>query len=121
MSTGRRYEKENPETGRFRDFDGYIFSMSGEQDTVIIQCFTGTCLEAFQQVIDGQTIPFFSLNIQDNMSAVHHQGAVAQIQSILHVMGNHQRGNLMLGNHIPGDFQHLFRCCRVKGCGMFIQ
>ena len=94
---------------------------SGQQDAVVIQIFPGSCPEALQQAGHGQSGPLLPPDVQNDVPGVHHQGAVAQLQSLVHIVGDHKGGDPVLRYHLPGDPQHLFGGAGVQGGGVLIQ
>ena len=42
-------------------------------------------------------------------------------QGLMHVVGDHQAGDLFLGHDALGQLQHLLRRGRVQGCGVLVQ
>ena len=45
-----------------------------------------------QEVFDGQPLLFLALDIEDDIALVHHDQAVPVMDSVPHIMRNHQRG-----------------------------
>ncbi len=83
--------------------------------------FPGSRLEALQQVGHSQSGPLLPPDVQNDVPRVHHQGAVAQFQSLVHIVGDHEGGDFMLGYHFPGDLQHLFCGTRVQSGSVLVQ
>jgi len=43
-----------------------------------------------EKVIDGEPLLFLAGNIIDDLSLMHHHGAGAQVEGLLHTVGNHE-------------------------------
>ena len=41
-------------------------------------------------------LPLFSAHVQDDIAVGHHQGPIAQLQGLAHVVGDHHAGDLFL-------------------------
>ena len=59
--------------------------------------------------------------VQHDAAMVHHQRAVAQGKGIVHVVGDHQAGDVVLRHDLFGQIQHLFRRGGVQSGGVFVQ
>lgn len=55
------------------------------------------------------------------MAPVHHQRAVAKLQGLVHIVGDHESGDMVFRDGLTGDFQHLFCRGGVQSGGMLIQ
>ena len=61
-----------------------------------------------QQSVHGHIVPFFPLQGENDRSAVHHDCAVAGYKGLLHVMCNHQCGQIAALYNPVGDFHDFF-------------
>ena len=77
--------------------------------------------KALQQAVHGHVGAFLVGHVQHNAAVVHHQCAVAQSQRVVHVVGDHQAGDVVFGNNFFGQFQHLFSGAGVQRGGVLIQ
>ena len=55
------------------------------------------------------------------MAPVHHQRAVAKLQGLVHIVGDHEGGDMVFRDGLTGDFQHLFCRGGVQSGGMLVQ
>ena len=78
-------------------------------------------VEGLQQLLGGDVPPLLTGQLQHDLTVVHHDGPVAQLEGGGDVVGDHQAGDAVVRHDIPGQFQHLFRGGRVQGSGVFIQ
>ena len=70
--------------------------------------------EAVQQAVHGGVGALLAADVQHNMTVVHHQRAVAQGQRVVHVVGDHQAGQVVFGHDFFGQLQHLVRRAGVQ-------
>ena len=92
-----------------------------QQDAVVVQRLAGVLAELLQQVIHRHPAALFALHIEHDAARIHHQGAVAQFQRLMHVVSDHQAGDLLFGHDVPGQLQHLFRRGGVQSGGLLVQ
>ena len=57
----------------------YLF-LSGKKNSVIIQHLTGACLKLLQKSFHCQAFLFLFMDIQHNVSGIHHQNTISQIK-----------------------------------------
>ena len=69
-----------------------------------------------QEIFHGQTLFFLAADIENDLSGVHHDQAVAVLDGFAHVMCNHLGGQTMLFDQLLGQFQYLGTGLGVK-CG----
>ena len=74
-----------------------------------------------QQVIDRQTLFLLAADIKYDLAGVHHDEPVAVGNGILHIVGDHQGGEVALRHKTVGKLQHLGGGFGVQGGGVFIQ
>ena len=74
-----------------------------------------------QEILNGHVLFLFRVQVQDDLAFVHHDGAVAQGQGVLHVMGDHEGGEVVFLDQVAGKAQHLFRSLGVQGGGVLVQ
>ena len=60
-------------------------------------------------------------DVEHDFARVHHQRAVAKIQRLVHVVRDHQAGDVPLGHHAAGEIQHLVRRGGVEGGGVLVE
>lgn len=66
--------------------------MSYQKHPVVIQRLAGYFLEAQQQIGHFESFPLYSGYVHYHAARVHHYGAVAKLQSGLHVVCHHKAG-----------------------------
>ena len=94
---------------------------SGEQQLVAGLVAAADLAEQLQQLGNGQLLFLLTGHIDDDLAVVHHDETVAVGNGVLHVVGNHQRGQLILLHDALGSFQHLSSGFGVKGGGVLVQ
>ena len=77
--------------------------------------------KAVQQTVHGGVGALLAADVQHNMTVVHHQRAVAQGQRVVHVVGDHQAGQVVFGHDLFRQFQHLVRRGGIQGGGVLVQ
>ena len=82
---------------------------------------TGAFPETLQQAFHGSGSPFLAAHIQDDVSISHHKRPVAKLQSLPHIVRDHQTGDMLFGDHFLREFQYLFGSSRIKSRRMLIQ
>ena len=70
--------------------------------------------EAVQQAVHGGVGALLAADVQHNMTVIHHQRAVAQGQRVVHVVGDHQAGQVVFGHDFFCQLQHLVRRAGVQ-------
>ena len=102
-----------------------LFSVVGfhlaQEDAVIVESLAGVLAELLEQVVHGHLAAGLTLDIEDDAARVHHEGAVAQLQCLMHIVGDHQAGDLLFGHDALGEVQHLFGGGRVESGGVLVQ
>ena len=96
-------------------------SISGKQHSIVGKLTVADLLKALQQVADLQVLLFLAAHIVDDVTLVHHDQAVAVLDGILHVVGDHQGGQVVFLDDLLGQRQHLGRGLGVKGGGVLVQ
>ena len=74
-----------------------------------------------QQVVYRQALFLLAADIQNDLAGIHHNQPVAVGDGVLHIVGDHQRGQLSLLNKAVGKLQHLGSGFGVQGGGVLIQ
>ena len=92
-----------------------------EEHAVVVEGATDAGLEALEQIVHGEAAALFPGDIENDIPAVHHEGAVAEVQGGLHVMGDHEAGQVVLFHDLAGEVQDLFGGAGVQGGGMLVQ
>ena len=95
--------------------------MSRKQHAVVVEGAADAGFEALEQVVDGEAAALFPGDVEDDVPGVHHEGAVAEIEGGLHVVGDHEAGEMVLLDDLTGELQDLFRRAGVQGGGMLVQ
>ena len=70
--------------------------------------------EEVQQLFDGEVFLFFSGDVEDDVSLVHHDQAVAVGDGVAHVVRDHQRRQMILMDDLIRQFEHLGRRLGVE-------
>ena len=94
---------------------------SGQKHSVIGQLAARRFFELGQEILDGHVLFLFGVEVQDDLAFVHHDGPVAQGQGVLHVMGDHEGGEVVFLDQVAGEAQDLFSGLGVQGGGVLIQ
>ena len=77
--------------------------------------------EFLQKRLNRELLLFFTSAIEDDSAFLHHDKAVAIGNRILHVVGYHQRRNVVVVDDLIGQFHHRFRGFWVEGGRMLIE
>ena len=113
-------KKQPPRRLLFVIILGRLF-LPAQQDAVIIQPAAHIFGELIQQAVHRGVGAFFPADIQHNVAGIHHQRAVAQFQGGVHVVGNHQAGDVVFGHSFLGQLQHLICGGGVQGRSVLVQ
>ena len=81
--------------------------LSGQDHSVIRKLTAAGDLELCQQVGDLQVLLFIARDVVDDVTLVHHDEAVAVLDGVLHVVGDHHGGQVVLLNDLRREGQHL--------------
>ena len=92
-----------------------------EQDAVVVEGLARVFTELFEQVVHSHPAALLALDVEDDAARIHHQGAVAQLQCLVHVVGDHQAGDLLFRYNALGQFQHLFGGGGVQRGGVLVE
>ena len=95
--------------------------MLSQQHPIIVQLSSGALPEQLQQAGDRHAFALPPRNVQYDAAAVHDDGAIAQGQRGLHVVGDHQAGQAPPGHDRLRQRQHLLRRGRVQRRGVLVQ
>ena len=77
--------------------------------------------KAVEQAVHRCVGALLAADVQHDTAVVHHQRAVAKGECIVHVVGDHQTGQVVFGHDLLCQLQHLIRCGGVEGGGMLVQ
>ena len=77
--------------------------------------------KAVQQTVHGGVGALLAADVQHDVAMVHHQCTVAQSQRVVHIVGDHQAGQVVFGHDLFRQFQHLVRRGGVQGGGVLVQ
>ena len=78
-------------------------------------------MKLFYERADRECGLFGAAYIQDDAASVHHDQAIAKRQRMLHVVGNHQGGELCLGDRLGCGGHDDVGGARVKRRRMFVK
>ena len=78
-------------------------------------------LKLSEQVSHVERLFLLARDVVDNLSLVHHDEAVSQANCIVHVVGNHQRCEMVLCDHLLGKIEDLLRSLGVERCGVLVE
>ena len=92
-----------------------------QQNPVIIQRVACAGLEAGDQILDSHGSALCAADFEHDISVCHHECAVSELQRLVHIVGNHQAGDFLLGNDTFCQLQHFFSCSRIEGGGVLIK
>lgn len=73
------------------------FRLSTKQQPVTCHLGAACLFKHIQQIGYLQMLLFFSLNVDNYPAVMQHNQAIAVTQSVAHIMGNHQRCQLITG------------------------
>ena len=89
----RGYFLNRPGPEEFQKF----LLVNGKQGFGIIELCAAGLLEKFQQGLNRQLLLLFSLDVHNDTAFVHHDEAVAETQSVAHIVRDHERREIALG------------------------
>ncbi len=64
---------------------------------------------------------FFTTDVQDDVSVCHQECPIAQLQCLLHIVCDHQAGDVFSGGDFPGQLEDFPGCARIQGGRVLIQ
>ncbi len=94
---------------------------SAERRPVVVECSAGVLLKFLKQVIYGHLRSLFALHVKNNPSAVHHEGAVAHLQGLAHVVRDHKTGDMALRDDGLRKVENFRGSCGVKSGGVLVK
>src|SRR5660398_202623 len=92
-----------------------------QEHPIYCQAFSGHVVELLYLVRHCESVFFLALHIQDNLSLVHHEQAVAPTQGKLHVVSDHQGGQVLILHDSTGQIHDGFCDLGVQRSGVLIQ
>ena len=105
----------------FAVFRFQILLCFAQKHTVIIEGFSGGLLEAVEEIGNSHVGTLFAGDVQNDLTGVHHDGAVAELQCGLHIVRNHHTREVVFLHGVFRDLEHLFGGGGVKRGGMLIE
>ena len=78
-------------------------------------------LEAGDQILDSHGSALCAADVEHDISVCHHERAVSELQSLIHIVGDHQAGDFLLSNDIFRQLQYFFSCSRIEGGSVLIE
>ena len=92
------------------------------KDRFIVGKGAAACLlEKCKQLCNGELLFLLARDIDRNVTVVHHDQAIAVYDSIVHIVRDHQRGEMIFADQLIGDLQHLCRRFGVECRGMLVK
>ena len=79
------------------------------------------CLKAVVQVFHGEALLFRAAYVEDYFSCVHHKETVAVIECLLHVVGYHHYGKIVLVSKFFCKLHYDVGIGRIKSRSVFVQ
>ena len=73
-----------------------------QEDAVVVEGLACVLAELLQQVVHRHPAPGLALDVENDASCVHHEGAVAQLQRLMHIVRDHQCGQVIFLNDLIG-------------------
>ena len=92
-----------------------------QQHAVVGEFAAADLFELLQQIGNGERFLLFAGNVVDNVALVHHDEAVTQADGIVHVVRDHQRGEVVLGDDLFGEIEDLGCGFGIKCCGVLVK
>ena len=74
-----------------------------------------------EEVLYGELLLLLAGDVQDDPAGAHHQQAVAVADGVLHIMGDHQGGKVVLCHDLVGEGEHLGGGLGVESRGVLVQ
>ena len=78
-------------------------------------------VETFEQILWPHARPFRSLQVVQDLAAMHHHDAIAEVHGLLHGMSDHQRGELVALDDLAREANDLVGAFRVERGGMLVE
>ena len=82
---------------------------------------SGTCFEPRDEIVDSHPCAFTARDVEHDMSVGHHQRAVAKLERLVHIVRDHQSGDMAFRHDAAGEVEHLFRRCGVERRGVLVK
>ena len=92
-----------------------------EQHTVVGELAACDLLELGEKVGNGKRLLLFSCNVKDDMALMHHDEAIAQADSIVHVVRDHKGREVILLDDFLGKGKDLSSGFGVKRRRMLVE
>lgn len=77
--------------------------------------------EAIQQILGPHARPLRPAQVMQDLPTVHHDDAVAEMDRLLHRMGDHQSGQFVALDDFMGEPNDLVSALGIKRCRMLVQ
>ena len=82
---------------------------------------SGTCFEPCDEIVDSHPRAFTARDVEHDVPVGHHQCAVAELKCLMHVVRDHQAGDVTFRHDAAGEVEHLFRRCGVERRGVLVK
>ena len=86
-----------------------LISALSQQHPVVVDFAAACFFKHHQQVFDVNALLRFRVDIEDDFAFMHHDGAVAVLQRVFHVMRHHHGRQMVFRNDFLRQRQHVFR------------
>ncbi len=98
-----------------------FLSVPAQQRLVALERIARALGEAVDQLALGETLFLLAPHVQDDPALVHHDQTVAVADRVAHVVGDHQRGQMLLGHDAVRQLQHLRGGGGVERGGVLVE
>ena len=81
---------------------------------------SGTCFEPRDEIVDSHPRAFTARDVEHDVPVRHHQCAVAELKCLMHVVRDHQAGDVTFRHDAAGDVAGSSAAVcssRSKSCG----
>ena len=87
---------------------------------------SGTCFEPCDEIVDSHPRAFTARDVEHDVPVRHHQCAVAELKCLMHVVRDHQAGDVTFRHDAAGEVEHFSAVAgssaavcssRSKSCG----
>ena len=106
-------KRENP-LCRQRTVGPVLVASFGKEHTVVIERPARARAEALNEILHRHAGALRARDVEHDAAVRHHQRAVAERESLRHVVRHHQAGDVMLRHDALREREHLFRRARVE-------
>ena len=78
-------------------------------------------IEAAEEVLGADPCALGTLEVMEDLATVHHDDPVAEMDGLVHGVGDHQGGELVAGDDVVGEPDDLVGALGVEGGGMLVE